>query len=236
MTVLTSQHTVVGGGVGNLPRVNLMPPEVAEARALRRIQMMLGAAGVASLAIVGVLYVMAGNSLSSAQSEKATALQRQTQLNNQIQGLSYISTTQSQFDSEKAQLISVMGDEVLYSQVMNDLSLSIPSTVWFKSLNFTTGPTAGATSASAVPTTPVTVNGVPVTQIGQLKVDGIAFSHDDFALWLDAIGKLSKTYTDPYFSSSTEALIGTRKTVNFSATAVVLSTAESGRYARMFGS
>ena len=45
-----------------------------------------------------------------------------------------------------------MGDEVRYSQLLNDLSLSIPTNVWIKNLSYTSSaaPTAG-TAATAAP-------------------------------------------------------------------------------------
>ena len=39
----------------------------------------------------------------------------------------------------------------------------------------------------------------------------VGFKHDDVAVWLESLAK-QKGYVNPYFSSSTEALIGTRQT------------------------
>jgi hypothetical protein len=123
-----------------------------------------------------------------------------------------------------------MGDEVRYSQLLNDLSLAVPSTVWLKSLTYATA-TGGPTTATG---TPVSYNGV--LPLGTLTVSGVGFSHNDVALWLDALAGLDKTYANPYFTNSTEALIAKRPTVNFNANAVVLSTAKSGRYTSPAGS
>ena len=65
-------------------------------------------------------------------------------------------------------------------------------------------------------------------------LQGVAFSHDDVATWLEALGRL-KTYANPYFSSSTEALIGARPVVNFSSTVDVTPTAQSHRYNKAGG-
>jgi hypothetical protein len=138
MTVLTSESTLLGTTTGRLPRVNLMPPEVAQARAMRRVQMGLGAVGV------------------------------------------------------------------------------------------------GAVVGAAPGTAPVAFGGV--LPIGTMTDTGVGFTHNDVALWLDAIAGLDKTYANPYFTNSTGALIGTRRTVNFNANAVVLSTAQSGRYKTAAGS
>lgn len=223
MTVLTSESTFLGTTNGRLPRVNLMPPEVAEAKALRRVQMGLGAAGLASVALVGLLYVSATHSVSSAKSDLADAQAQTTSLQGQVAKYRDVTATIDAANAAQAQLVTAMGDEVRYSQLLNDLSLSIPSTVWLKSLSFT------STAPAAAPgTAPVSYSGG--TPIGTMNVSGIGFTHDDVALWLDAVAGLSKTYANPYFTNSTEALIGSRRTVNYSATAVVLSGAQSGRF------
>ena len=53
--------------------------------------------------------------------------------------------------------------------------------------------------------------------IGTVTFSGVGFNHDDVAVWLESLAK-QKGYANPYFSTSTEALIGTRTTVNFAST------------------
>jgi Tfp pilus assembly protein PilN len=224
MTVLTSESTFLGTTTGRLPRVNLMPPEVAEAKAMRRVQMGLGAAGLASVAVVGVLYVSASHSVSSAQSDLADAKTQTTSLQGQVAKYKDVTATINAANAAQGQLVTAMGDEVRYSQLLNDLSLSIPSTVWLKSLGFSSvAPSTGAPGTAAV-----TYNGA--LPIGTFTVTGVGFSHNDVALWLDSVAGLTKTYASPYFTNSPEALIGARRTVNYSDTAVVLITAQSGRF------
>ncbi|MGB8649506.1 MAG: PilN domain-containing protein [Mycobacteriales bacterium] len=230
MTVLSSETKLLGGPTTALPRVNLLPPEIAEQRAFRRIQFALGAAVLASVAVVGLLYMSASHSVSSANSDLAAATQQNTSLQSQVAQFHDVTSIYAQAAAAQAQLTTAMGDEVRYSQLLNDLSLSVPSNVWLTSVAFTQGgssvPAAAAAAAAAAPGAP--------TQIGTFTVSGVAFSHDDVAVWLESIAGL-KTYANPYFSSSTEALIGTRKSVNFGSTAAVTSAALSGRYTKPAG-
>jgi Tfp pilus assembly protein PilN len=230
MTVLTSESNLLGTTTGRLPRVNLMPPEVAEAKAMRRVQMALGAAGVASVAVVGLLFVSASHSVSAANADLADSKAQTTQLQGQVAKYKDVTATINAANAAQAQLQTAMGDEVRYSQLLNDLSLAVPSTVWLKSLSFTSAAPAAATPGAA----PVAYGGV--LPLGTMTVSGIGFSHDDVALWLDAIAGLDKTYANPYFTNSTEGLIQQRLTVNFNANAVVLTSAESGRYKTVAGS
>lgn len=227
MTVLTSETRLIGSGPALLPRVNLLPPEIAEKRAFQRIQMGLGAAGLASVAVVGLLYVSANQSVSSANEELASAKSEGVTL--QVQAAKYrdVTAVYAAAAAAQAQLTTAMGDEVRYSQLLNDLALTVPSSVWLKSVAFAqTAPPPGA-AAGAVPAA-----GTP--PIGTFTVTGVGFSHDDVAIWLESIAGL-KTYSNPYFSNSTEALLGTRKTVTFSSTANVTSSALSNRYTKPVG-
>jgi hypothetical protein len=68
--------------------------------------------------------------------------------------------------------------------------------------------------------------------IGTLSVTGVGFSHDDVAVWLESLAAQNdgKTYVNPYFSNSTEALLGNRTTVNFTSTATLTPQVYSHRY------
>jgi Tfp pilus assembly protein PilN len=226
VTVLTSESRLVGTSVASLPRVNLLPPEIAERAAFRKVQMGLGCAVLAAVAVVGLLYASASSSVSSAQQSLDAESAKTTSLQAESAKYRDVTATYAAAAAAQAQLTTALGDEVRYSQLLNDLSLSVPSTVWLKSLSFASGApaTAGAAAAST---------GAPAT-IGTLTVSGVGFSHDDLAVWLESVANL-KTYANPYFSSSSEVLLGSRKVVNFSSTANVTPAALSGRYTKPAG-
>ncbi len=224
MTVLTSESSALLTGA-RLPRVNLLPPEIAEQKRARKVQMGLGAAVLGAVSVVGLLFVSASHSVSSAQSSLDAAQSQQTSLNGQIAKYNDVTATMNAAQAAQQQLVLAMGDEVRYSRLLTDVSLSVPSTVWLKSLTYAaptavSSPAGTASSASAA--------------VGTLTVTGVGYSHDDVALWLESIAGIGpsgkKTYTNPYFTNSTEALIGSRTTVNFSSTAEVTPNALSRRY------
>jgi Tfp pilus assembly protein PilN len=224
MTVTTSTDEsgtrLLQGGTGLLPRVNLLPPEIAERRAFRRIQGGLGVAIVAVLLIMAFVVISASHSVSSAKQDLTAAQDEHARLQNQAKAYANVSAIYAAADAAQAQLVTAMGTEVRFSQLLTDLSLNIPSSVWVSSVSMSTG----------LPT--VTPAGTP--SIGTFTVNGIGFSHNDVGLWLESVAGL-KTYSNPYFSSSTEALLGTRKTVNFSSTATLTPAALSGRYTQQSG-
>lgn len=205
----------------SLPRVNLLPPEIAEVARLRRIQVGLGGAVLAAVALVALLYVLAVSSVSHAQSDLDAATAKHSTLQAETAKYRDVTAIYARAAAAQAMLTQAMGEEVRYSQLLNDLSLSVPENVWVKTLTF-----AQAAAPAAV--------GSAVPGIGTLTVSGVGFKHDDVAVWLESLAS-QKVYTNPYFTSSTEALLGFRKTVNFTSTASLTAAAYSGRYAKPIG-
>ena len=231
MSTDVGQERLVATASVLLPRVNLLPPEIAERVKFRRIQLGLGAGVLAAVGVVGLAYLGASSSVSDARTRLDAATAAQSVLQNQTAKYRDVTAVYSQAVASQAQLTDAMGDEVRYSQLLNDLSLTVPSNVWLKTLAF--APSAAPVAVPGAAAAPVVVAGAPVP-VGTLTVGGVGFSHDDVAVWLESIAGL-KDYADPYFSTSTEALIGTRKSVSFSSTATLLSTAHSNRYSKAGG-
>lgn len=226
MTVLSSETSVLSTGA-RLPRVNLLPPEIAEGQKLRKVQLGLGA--VVAVAICGVagMYVQASHSVSSAETALTTAQTRAADLDGQIRRFDGITKVMNDAAAAKAQVALAMSDEVRYSWLLKDLSLSIPGNVWVKSL--TVGPKTAAPGtgpAAAATTTPA---------VATLTVTGYGLVHDDVALWLESLAgqrnaKGQKTYDNTYFSNSTEAVVNDHPVVTFTSSADITMTALSRRY------
>ena len=206
----------VGTGVVVLPKVNLLPPEIAESARFRKVQMGLAGGVLAAIGVVAMLYVGASGSLSEANTELETAQATGAELQAESAKYSDVTAVYAQAAAAEAMLAQAMGEEVRYSQFLNDLSLTVPENVWVKNVTFAqaaTPPALGSTEPG----------------IGTVTFSGIGFKHDDVAVWLESLAK-QKGYANPYFSSSTEALIGTRPTVNFSSTVTLTPDALSKRY------
>ena len=206
----------VGTGVVALPKVNLLPPEIAESARFRKVQMGLGGGVLAAVGVVAMLYVGAAGSLSDANSELQASQATGTQLQAETAKYRDVTAVYAQAAAAEAMLTSAMGEEVRYSQFLNDLSLTVPENVWIKDVVFAQAPVTPAVGATE-------------PGIGTVTFSGVGFKHDDVAVWLESLAK-QKGYANPYFSNSTEALVGTRTTVNFSSTVTLTSDALSKRY------
>jgi Tfp pilus assembly protein PilN len=221
MTAMTTNEPLVGTGLASLPRVNLLPPEIAEGRRFRRIQYGLGAGVLAAVGAVGLAFLLASGSVNTANAELEAAGAENGRLTAEAAKYADVTAVYTQAAAAQAMLTEAMGEEVRYSRALSDLSLSVPENVWLTSLDFAQAPV------------PPAVGGTE-PGVGTLTVAGKGFSHEDVALWLDSLAGQS-TYANPYFSSSTDTLIGQRKAVEFSSTAALTPEALSGRYTQPAG-
>lgn len=205
-----------GTGLPALPRVNLLPPEIAEGARFRRIQYGLGGGLLATVGVVALLYLAAVGGVNDATTELETANTTNTALQAETAKYADVQAVYARAAAAQAMLTQAMGEEVRFSQYMNDLSLTVPANVWLKNVTFAQA-AAPAELGSTVP------------GIGTVTFTGIGFQHDDVAVWLESLAK-QKGYTNPYFANSTQALIGTRSTVNFTSTVTMTADALSGRF------
>lgn len=212
-----STHTLAARTDIKLPSVNLLPPEIAEARRTRRAQAAMSAAVLLAVAVVGGLYYQAHRDVREGQATLAAAHAEQARLQGQVRSYRGVAEVQAELSARAALLAEAMGQEIQWSGYLNDLSLKIPANVWLTSMTASQG-TSGVTPVGA---------GAPT--IGTITFGGTAFTHDDVATWLDGLAT-EKGYTNPYFTSSSEAQTAGRNTVTFSSTVQLTPDALSGRY------
>jgi Tfp pilus assembly protein PilN len=227
MPNVDAQATQVMTGAPVMPRVNLMPPEIAEAAKFRRFQLAMGGAVVAAVAVVAALYVSAHSGVGTAQGQLDQAKQQNVALQSQLAQLHSVQDVYGQVSARQAMLSQAMGDEIRWSTYLNDLSLRTPDHVWLTNIS------AVENSTGAV--SPTTAGTAASTTIGTVTFAGVAFSHDDVATWLEALAK-EKGYANPYFTNATETPIGPRTVDNFTSSVDLSSAAKSGRYTKPAGS
>jgi Tfp pilus assembly protein PilN len=226
-------QTVQTAGVAAMPRVNLMPPEIAEAERFRRLQLAMGGAVVLSAVVVGGLYVHAKGGISGAQNQLTTAQAQNTSLQTKLNGLASVRTTYAAVQAKQDLLQEAMGQQIRWDYMLNDLSYRIPSDVWLTSVQATEDTTGVGTPATTAQATPLPGDTTP--SIGTVLFNGVAFKHDDVASWLDALAK-EKGFVQPTFGASSETAIGKRGVVGFVSSVQVDQKAYSNRYTTKAGS
>ncbi|MGN6474233.1 MAG: PilN domain-containing protein [Mycobacteriales bacterium] len=210
------------------PRVNLMPPEIAEAERFRQVQFILAGAVLLAVVVVGFLSWNAHSKVASAKSELQSAQDAQAGLQSKLASLASVRTTFAEVQAKQSLLAQAMGTEVRWSFVLNNLSFRMPSNVWLTSMAVSQTPGGTATAG------PSTLGGaapapVAVQPIGTVTFSGVGLKHDDVAAWLDAMAKVTG-FTNPIFNSSQEATINNHPTVNFGGSVTMTSALYSHRF------
>jgi Tfp pilus assembly protein PilN len=161
-----------------VPRVNLLPPEIVQARSLGRVKKLLGASLVVVLASCagGVAWAQAG--VASAQDALDAAQARTTMLRTEQAKYAQVPRILGLIDSAAAAREQAMGQDVLWYGFLSDLSLTTPRGVELESLELSMD--GGTSTGTGDPLTPA--------GIGHVTFNGKAQHFPDVAAWLEAVG------------------------------------------------
>lgn len=222
-----STTTGVSTGVrtGTLPRVNLLPTEISEGAKFRNLQAALALVVILAVAVIGVMTYFASGEVSDAQTQVDAAQAQTTILNHEITSFATVPATYAQVALAKAQLAQAMGQEVRYSFVLRDLSLSIPSSVYLQTFTITQPVDTPGTVAGAW-------GGLGITNV---TVHGTAGTLNDVAAWLDSLTK-STYYADPYVTTANRGDVKKATPFTFDGSVIITPKALTNRYADKAGS
>ena len=180
----------------DLPRVNLLPPEIFEKRQLQRAQAGLTVVVLAAVVGVVLVYLNGGSAVTEGKSRLAASQATQVDLQKSVSRVSYVTTQKAQADQAKSMLAQATASTIPFSTYLSDLSLRTPKNVWFTAITLTDSLAPG----TLVPGAPAPA------AVGTVSFSGTALAHADVATWLDSAAKESG-FANPYFTSSSESLI-----------------------------
>ena len=193
---MTTQTTTIVG-TPTLPRVNLLPPEIAEARTLKQYRLGAGGAVVLAFVAVGGLYMNAHSGVAGAKSSLDAATQKTASLTSTQRSLQQQTSIKDTVASAQATLASALAPQILWSHYLQDMSVALAGNYWFTNLALNSGSTAAAAAGTAA--SPVT----DPSAIGTLTLQGKAVSHRDVATLLASLAK-ERGLSHPLFTSSVE--------------------------------
>lgn len=214
-------------------RVNLLPPEIAEAAAFRRGQVVRAGAVVAAIAVMAGATVVAAGGVSDAQSELTVEQARTTSLQAQVTALADVPATELRLETAREQLRGAMGAEVNWATYLNAIGVKTPVGIAFTDVKISQAvdPVAadGSTPAGDIPTSPLGTPG-----IASVTFSGEAATHDHIAKFLEKLDNAKIGNVDPYFTSAQVEVAtpenGGKETVKFAATVTVTESAKSLRF------
>jgi type IV pilus assembly protein PilN len=174
-------------------QVNLLPPELRARQKTRQLTTLIVGGGVALIVLLVGFWFLQGQKLAGVNDDVAAQNLTNSGLQTQIDQLQDFQQLQEQAAAQQALLAKAFSGEVSFSQMLMDISRTIPTDAYLDSFNASvTTPVVGAAA-----TTPAT------NFVGSFTAGGAADGLESLASWLTRLESV-KGWVNPYFSSATE--------------------------------
>jgi len=190
-------------------RINLLPPEIRQHQRTRRQTAAVVAAGVIILAGVAALYFLQMLRLTGVRNDLESQQAQNAGLQGQVNDLRRFDELQREVEASRQMLTGLMTNEILWSGIMRDVSLVIPSDVWLSGMT-------AQTNESGQVATPASQGGAATGQglVGQITFNGFSLDHRAVALWLARLDDV-RGFANPWLSNAQKTDVGTHKVVQF---------------------
>lgn len=189
-----------------MSQVNLLPPELLARQKTRKLTSLIVAGGAVVLALLVGFWFLQGQKLSGVNDDVAAQGARNAQLQQQIDALGDVQALQAEAASKQALLGKAFAGEVAFSQMLMDLSRTIPSDAYLKSFNATLAGAAAAGGATAGTAPTPGTTGAAVF-VGSFTVEGGADGFESLASWLTRLESV-RGWVNPWVSAATETAPG----------------------------
>jgi Tfp pilus assembly protein PilN len=174
-------------------QVNLLPPELRARQKTRQMTTLIAGAGVAVVLLLLGFWFLQGQKLAGINDDIAAQTLTNQGIQQQIDGLQEFQQLQTDAQAQQGLLAEAYAGEVSFSQMLLDVSRTIPSDAYLDSFVATlTSPVAGA-----VAPTPTT------SFVGSFTASGAADGFESLASWLTRLESV-KGWVNPWLSSATE--------------------------------
>jgi hypothetical protein len=127
-------------------RINLLPSQARARDKARRGNLLLGFLVLVVVGLLGLVFITKQGAVDDAVATRDDAQATVNQLQAQVQALGAFQGLADELAAGNVLLTTAMGDEIAVARVLNDVSLSLPSTASLTALTLTrdeTVPTAG---------------------------------------------------------------------------------------------
>lgn len=203
-----------------IPRVNLMPPETFERRAVRRVQIGVGVAALACAAVVAGGYALSVHDAHRAEDDLAAEQVTTSQLSAEQAKYAEVPRTLALVQQAEAARDAAMAQNVQWATVVGQIAAAHPESAWLKTLNITT------TSATTTASTSGTATSAGPAPVATLTYTGSAKDYPSVAAWLDSLKKVPNM-VNPKMQSAALVARGGRTVVDFNSTSGLTAGAYS---------
>ena len=180
-----------------MSQVNLLPPELRARQKVKQLTTLIIGAGAAIILLLLAFWFLQGQKLAGIDEDIAAQNLTNSGLQTQIDQLQEFQQLQEEAAAQEQLLAKAWVGEVSFSQMLMDLSRTIPSDAYLDSFNATlTAQVAGQVAAT------------PTTFVGAFSAGGAADGFESLASWLTRLESV-KGWVNPWLSSATETAANT---------------------------
>ena len=200
-----------------MPRVNLLPPEIAAAARIKRLRTILAIAVAGVAAFVFMLFMVVSGQMGAAEDDLATAEATGQQLTAEKATYAEVPVVYAAVTSAQQNLSTAMTPEIRWSFYLSDLSLTIPRNTRIASMTAINEAAAAQLAGGLAIAAPVegtsteeggtteTPPAAPVSaSMGSMTFSGKSTDFDAVAAWLQSLSR-QEGYADPFVQNITKA-------------------------------
>ncbi len=186
-----------------MTRIDLIPPELVEKHQARRVisLMAIGASVVFGILIIIYLLTLGQIILATNRVEQIKA--QNTQVQAYITKLKPYDERKKALDEQQKIIDTITANQILWSSILNDISMVVPNDIWLKSIKIDITPILAAKEQAAGAS-----NKAPAPPI---VIIGDAFDHAAVARWLVHLGEISQ-FRSVWLDYATETQVTTGST------------------------
>ncbi len=177
-----------------MSQVNLLPPELRARQKTRQQTTLIIGAGAAVVVLLMAFWFLQSQKLSGINDDIAAQNSTNSQLQGQIDQLQEFQQLQEQAAAQEALLAKAWVGEVSFSEMLMDLSRTIPSDAYLDTFSATLS--TPVTAGVVAPTTPTTF-------VGSFTAGGAADGFESLASWITRLESV-KGWVNPWVSSASE--------------------------------
>ena len=176
-----------------MSQVNLLPPELRARQKTKQLTTLIIGGGAAVVVLLIAFWFLQSQKLAGINDDIAAQTLTNTELQTQIGQLQEFQQLQEQAAAQEALLAKAWLGEVSFSEMLMDLSRTIPSDAYLDSF----------TASLAVPVTAGAVAPTTTTFVGAFTAGGAADGFESLANWITRLESV-KGWVNPWVSSATE--------------------------------
>lgn len=164
-------------------QVNLLPPETRERQVARRQTTLVAVVGAAVIVLIALFYTLQVFAQSDVEDQLQQQQQQNAALQQQAAELQKFEDLRTQLQARRSLVAQTLGGEILWSEVLQDLSRVIPPNMWLTSLTASiSGTQTGEPGASPAPAP--TTGPTSAELIGSLTFQGNSLDTPSLSEWL----------------------------------------------------